>query len=153
MCVRLRCSSVCSDSPVQCCLIAMPQGNTVKKLTAHRKTPGWSFTSENNKFQFGCCHWNTSNPALAVTPFFSFMPSGSTVFGCLKYFYDILANFTIAPICTHNPKIARKLTVDYLKLWTLFTVEIQNIPNELQGNLWILDAGTKSVYISECNNV
>lgn len=46
---RLRCSSVCSDSPVQCCLIAMPQGNTVKKLTAHRKTPGWSLTSVNNK--------------------------------------------------------------------------------------------------------
>lgn len=37
---RLRCSSARSDSPVQCCLIPMPQGNTVKKLTAHRKTPG-----------------------------------------------------------------------------------------------------------------
>lgn len=35
----LSCSTVCSDSPVQCCLIAMPQGNTVKKLTADRKTP------------------------------------------------------------------------------------------------------------------
>lgn len=30
-------SSACGDSPVQCCLIAMPQGNTVKKLTADRK--------------------------------------------------------------------------------------------------------------------
>lgn len=46
---RLCCSSVCSDSPVQCCLIAMPQGNTVKKLTAHRKTPGCLL----------CCHWRT----------------------------------------------------------------------------------------------
>lgn len=34
------CSSECSDSPVQCCLIAMPQGNTVKKLTADRRTQG-----------------------------------------------------------------------------------------------------------------
>lgn len=29
-------SSVRFDSPVQCCLISMPQGNTVKKLKAHR---------------------------------------------------------------------------------------------------------------------
>lgn len=29
-------SSLCFDSPVQCCLNSMPQGNTVKKLKAER---------------------------------------------------------------------------------------------------------------------
>lgn len=42
------CSSVCSDSPVQCCLIAKPQGNTVKKLTAHRKTSLQEIPSESS---------------------------------------------------------------------------------------------------------
>lgn len=30
------CNSPCFDSPVQCCLNSMPQGNTVKKLKAKR---------------------------------------------------------------------------------------------------------------------
>lgn len=32
----------------------MPQGNTVKKLTGHRKTPGRSLTPEKNKFLLKC---------------------------------------------------------------------------------------------------
>lgn len=31
------CNSPCFDSPVQCCLNSMPQGNTVKKLKAKRR--------------------------------------------------------------------------------------------------------------------
>lgn len=36
-------SSLCFDSPVQCCLNSMPQGNTVKKLKAERISQycGW----------------------------------------------------------------------------------------------------------------
>ena len=55
VCVCPRCTSVCSDSPVQCCLIAMPQGNTVKKLKAHRKTPGWqSYSFEKLRIRNVC---------------------------------------------------------------------------------------------------
>lgn len=49
-------SSPCFDSPVQCCLNSMPQGNTVKKLKAERMSSiagGWEH------FLFDCSHTHT----------------------------------------------------------------------------------------------
>jgi hypothetical protein len=48
-------SSLCFDSPVQCCLNSMPQGNTVKKLKAQRKI---SSIAGGSIFLFGylCIH-------------------------------------------------------------------------------------------------